>query len=386
MNTSRARPPTSGLWAREPAKQAARLEKLLQADRVIAGLNGPEAVKQGVAGLLGWPGAKRLDDPGKALFLRSYLLQQSLQPYWDALSHDLLRHSHQEHKPFLIFKGQALAHVLYPEPALRARSDLDVLVPAEHRQAWEKWLQENDFQPIPSRQGRWVSQQNAFVKPVPGGRRLLVDLHWEINNRTEFHRRLPFSRLHRASVQYADGAHTLPTLSPVDALQLAVFHYFAHRPEDRKHLWLYDMALLWPRQDERSPAILAEAEFLPEMHGLLERMQRRLERVFPQQDFASLTENSAAGAADVAVFLPYSDRRRRKLVDFWQRWKHQPSWQARSGLVTDYLFQPRAYVQQRFGLTHPWQAWFFYPLMWLSDLWRLCKRRSNGTEQDKDAQ
>jgi len=381
VNSPSASTSSPAVWATDPAVQTQRVKSLLQADRAVAELDGSALVQQGVAALLGWQASFKKLARHNAICQRSYLLQQSLQPFWDSLSHDLWRYSDQAGKPFLIFKGQALAHVLYPTPAVRARSDLDVLVQREDRQAWQSWLAENGFYPVPSRQGRWVSQQNSFVKPLAGHRRLLVDLHWEINNRPEFHRRLPFSRLHTASVLFDDGAHQLPTLSPRDALQLAVFHYFAHRPEHRKHLWLYDIALLWPRRAKQPENDCSDADFLPEMHGLLVQMQQRLEQVFPGQDFLSFHQNRPVRRSSFPAFLPYTARRRRKLPDFWRRWKSQPSWRARFGLVSDYLFQPRSYVQGRYAVEHAWQVWFYYPRMWLSDLWRLLKKTNTEAEE-----
>jgi hypothetical protein len=351
------------------------LRQLLQADTVRHELSAAAAVEQGMAAVLAWAQLAEDDVATRQNFQRAWLLQQSMQPLWDKLSHDLLHFGRQNQRPFLIFKGQALAHALYPQPALRSRSDLDLLVPAEHRKDWHNTLLAMGFKLNVARQGQWVSYQNTFIKSLPGGRRLMVDLHWRINNRPDFHQLLPFSRLQRQAVNYRDGHHCLPTLSPSDALQLAVFHYFAHRPEDRKHLWLYDVALLWPTVSGGAWPAPASA-WLPEMRDLMGHMADRLQQVFAGESFPMPVDDSFTDKATPSQpgFLPYAVQRNSGLAGLWQRWRNQPSWRARIGLLADYLFQPRAYVLSRYRIRRPGLVWLYYPLMWAQDAWRQLTR------------
>ncbi len=332
------------------------------------------AVRHGMAPVLAWYGQQD-SAPGTTGSLRTcqtplqraWLLSLAMQKHWDALCVNVTSRGQAHHRPVLVFKGQALAHAIYPHPALRARSDMDILVRQADRDWWHNQLQTLGFCVLPSRQGRWVSFQNTYVKPLPGGRRLLVDMHWRINNRVDFHRQQAFSVLAKRATALSLGRHQIHTLNSVDALQLAVFHYYGHRPEDRKHLWLYDVALLWPLVAERNNA----QGLLPDMAGLLHSMRKQLERVFTGCVFPSIAPKAASQGQG---FMPYAEQRQSKWRDFRHRWRQLESWKARWGLLADYLFQPRTYVARRFSAPVDWRIWLYYPRMWWQDFRRLLKR------------
>ena len=84
----------------------------------------------------------------------------------------------------LLLKGAHLRRLVYAEPALRPMGDLDLLVPPQQHGQASQILTEMGYRPVP-----WTPDlapgylerfefEMAFAPPP--GRRLLVDLHWEI--------------------------------------------------------------------------------------------------------------------------------------------------------------------------------------------------------------
>ena len=155
----------------------------------------------------------------------------------------------------LVLKGAALAHSIYPSPALRPRADTDLLIGARHRESAHRVLTDLGYERFTAVSGRLISYQSGYGHRDRFGVDHILDLHWRISNTQAFSRALEFEALAARSVPVpALGAHA-STLAPADALLLACMHraHHLHHPYSAggrpmrgvdRLIWIYDIHLL----------------------------------------------------------------------------------------------------------------------------------------------
>lgn len=161
----------------------------------------------------------------------------------------------------LVLKGGALAHSHYPEPALRPRSDTDLLVPPEQRAQAGRTLERLGYACAPGASGEMVFSQSLWSRKDDGGIVHFIDLHWRLNNAHVLARALAYPELAARSVVLPALGPAARALAPVDALLVACLHRAGHafetvpvagatrRASDRL-LWLFDIHLLAARMPE----------------------------------------------------------------------------------------------------------------------------------------
>ena len=93
----------------------------------------------------------------------------------------------------LLLKGTALAYTLYPEPELRPRADVDLLV-RDKETAEEAWnlLRELGYERGASISGDPVSHQYTCVRRVTPLAGLAFDVHWKLSNSNFFAQKFSF--------------------------------------------------------------------------------------------------------------------------------------------------------------------------------------------------
>jgi hypothetical protein len=149
----------------------------------------------------------------------------------------------------LVVRGPALAWSLYPDPAMRPSSDLDLLVLPEQMLQARATLERLHYKCLGKRFefARDFFREEAFVHQENPRDNLVVDLHWL---HWELH---PFFRdncgvgiqdlFHRA-LRVSSSGLTFETLHPVDALIHAAIHLALIHGRAIRLLWVYDIALL----------------------------------------------------------------------------------------------------------------------------------------------
>ena len=158
----------------------------------------------------------------------------------------------------MVFKGAALAHVIYSAPYLRPRTDIDILIRAEAVEAAGCVLERCGWTRLPEPALDESAAQRHYEKPGPGRTTWLVDLHWRISN----------PRIFGEAVQFGDfrsRAMRLPALgsaalgpSRADGLLIACMHRVAHHEDDIDLLWLWDVHLLVETLAEGERALFAQ--------------------------------------------------------------------------------------------------------------------------------
>jgi hypothetical protein len=144
----------------------------------------------------------------------------------------------------VLLKGVVLSRTHYRRPALRPRTDTDLIIPAGARAATTRALIELGYGHVPEVTGSLTTGQFHLHKHDALGLYHALDVHCQVSNVRAFADVLSYSELVR-------DAHRIPSLgphawgpSPVHALIIACVHLVAHHGNTDSLLWLLDISLL----------------------------------------------------------------------------------------------------------------------------------------------
>jgi len=145
--------------------------------------------------------------------------------------------------PGLLLKGQAIAQWAYPDPALRASGDIDVLVATrEAADALARGLCEVGFELFqPS--GDLVALEMMLRREVAPGLWVEIDLHYRVVNSPLFAERFTFDELMAESIALPRLGANARGLGPAHAFVHACMHWAATQAVGAaiRLKWLYDV-------------------------------------------------------------------------------------------------------------------------------------------------
>jgi hypothetical protein len=267
----------------------------------------------------------------------------------------------------IVLKGMVLSSTLYPTPAARPTSDLDLLIERGQVPAAKQALLKLGYQDTLclEPEGHLAFSSHLHVqRDCPGGQTVAVEAHWHLVHDPGYVRHIDIDLL-RARAQPADlsGCSAL-VLDPADQLLHACTHLLLHHSQNPRLIWLLDLRLLvqrygptwnWDNILHRANAMhlaaalyywLAQTEI---WFGafLSEEARQALAAARPAGDEAKYL--SAAQAGDWRVWASY-----------WQRASGTIGLRQRLTFVLETFFPPWTYMQRRYGARSRWLAPFCY--------------------------
>ena len=248
----------------------------------------------------------------------------------------------------LLMKGASLAYDVYPDPAWRVRSDVDMLIRDQDRDRVHACLDGLGYVCEPQVSGRLVTSQFHSQRIDAHGVRHLVDVHWKLVNPQRFADAIRFDEL-------AGDAVALPLLGPaargigrVHALWLACVHRVAHHYDRDTLIWLYDIHLLMGALDaggiERFLSLAERTGVRRICLRALQLARDRLGTEIAPGTFASL--EAAPANEPSTVFLGPGVRKLDVLLDDV---RVLPGWRSRVTLLKEHLFPDPAYMRRTYA-------------------------------------
>ena len=255
--------------------------------------------------------------------------------------------SAQDVRPIL-FKGAAIAQTHYRSPELRVRSDADLLVPADRREAASRALEALGYRRAIETDGELIVSQFHCDFVDRAGVAHALDVHWRISNAIAFADVLSYEDVAREAAAIRElGPQALGPCA-VHSLMLACLHRIAHHPDSADLLWLYDLHLLVER------LTATEQQQFVQLAG-----ERRV-RAVCAHGLVDAFNRFGGGSGDLAARLPSSDHRveptaaftapRRRLVDgLTADLRALDRWPQRLQLLREHVFPRREYMFARYG-------------------------------------
>ena len=268
----------------------------------------------------------------------------------------------------VLLKGTALAYTSYADPALRMRSDTDLIVPPAARAEADRILAALGFERSVQVSGDLVSHQASYLIPDPAGFEHVVDLHWRISNSEVLGRLFTHAELSGRAVPVPRLGPAARATGAVDSLLIACMHRQVHAqspywvdgvaqfPVDRL-IWLYDLHLLAKDLTADQEALLVRLAREKGLAGLchegLTRAAERFGTVLPARLRAALDPGDRCE-------LP------RLYLDAGIMGREYMDFRAIAGLagklrfLREHVFPPADYMRARFAGVRPdWLPWLY---------------------------
>ncbi len=272
----------------------------------------------------------------------------------------------REHLPCVVLKGGALAATLYPEPALRPMSDLDLLVPLARFAEADELLRGQGFASPVELCDDFAPQLTNYRAYTRGGlaKPAHLEIHWHLFKSPYYWRRVPIEWFWNRTLEISVGDYRARCFSPdAQFVHLAVHFALHHRAE--RLIWSYDLARLLVRDGARMhwDEILDAAE----RFGLKQALQLAAARVtetwgipIPPAALTRLNLSPARWRDRVAFALMTA---RRGQARFVLDTLSQPTLVLSARFLWHHLFPARAYMRERYRVRDDWMIAFSY-------LWR----------------
>jgi hypothetical protein len=246
----------------------------------------------------------------------------------------------------VVFKGAALAYMIYDAPHLRPRVDTDLLVRRASVDAAEQALHACGWTRAVEPGAELAGSQRHYTKSTPGHGEAHVDLHWKIANPHSFADAMTVDELLSRAIPIPALGGAARAASAVDALLLACVHRVAHHQDSLDLLWLWDIHLLVRRlSDDETHAFVT----LARRTAMTSVCRRGIE--LAGQFFGT------SGAADLATLLTgeHTDEPSARFIGglpparvLREDLSALPGWRARAQLISEHLFPPAAYMRSRY--------------------------------------
>lgn len=250
----------------------------------------------------------------------------------------------------LLIKGAALSHTHYPEPYLRPRADIDLLVDRSDVERAQRVLECGGWARDVESDAELAKGQRHYTKPLgAAGRVERVDLHWRIANPLVFARALSFDELRARAVPIPSLGAAARTLAPADALLLACIHRVAHHADDPAApalLWLTDICLLVERLErlerDRFLAVAARESLRAVCRDGLSAAAERLDSSACAHLAASLPPSATEEPTERLLHTtsPFALMRADLAA--------LASWRDRAALVREHLFPSKRYLRTKY--------------------------------------
>ncbi|MBL4659119.1 MAG: nucleotidyltransferase family protein [Alcanivoracaceae bacterium] len=298
---------------------------------------------------------------------KANLLENVKLQNWQRRAKHLFSELCGENIRFLVFKGFSYTYLLYNQSNIRPYTDIDVLINQTDYDRVSDILIKLGYQHYPSRQGQFVSFQNSFFDG--NSPQTVIDLHWQINNRIEFHQYFQFADLYKHALVIKTSAIQFKTLNLIDAFIVGCFHYQAHRVEDKKHIWLYDLAIIWNiMNSQQQTNCLNKAQTTNQSKIILTTLKQLNKTFINCLYLDEIVANQHKEATE-----DYLLKRHRKMTDIKIRLANIKGLRNKLKFLSEYIFQKTDYVQHRYQLKSKNWIYLYYPKMWLQDLLKLFK-------------
>jgi hypothetical protein len=267
----------------------------------------------------------------------------------------------------LIFKGAALAFTHYPDPALRPRVDVDLLVGPGDVRATTRVFERMGYRrslsvtgelvgsegPNFESNGYLVSSQIPYEKTDRYGVHHAFDVHWKTSIPRVFANLLTFEELISGSVPIALLGDAAAAIGPVHALAIACIHRVAHHHDNDHLIWLYDIHLLagalGPAEAEKFLRLAHRTRLIAVCEQALSLAQQKFGTRLP----AGLLETfrGIKFRHDREVSAAYLRPNIRKVDILLSDLAALESWRQRLQLLKEHVFPPASYMQNVYGVS-----------------------------------
>lgn len=270
----------------------------------------------------------------------------------------------------MVLKGPALARMVYPDPALRPGSDLDILVHPKEMMHSKEILAQLGYTCDGRKFGTDVEALNhheEFTSSEEGEQFRSIELHWKLI-RVGILQEIDAENLFDNAVQVSADGVVFEALNPVDALiHRALNNAFMH-DSDMRLIWIYDILMLARSLKEPDDWLLLQdrcvvwrARFAVEIALTLARSWYGLRLPDACADFSTWPSPTAE---ELDAWNRITSRRKRLDFMIGAYLPHDAGFLERIWLTIRLIVPPRSVMVKTNPVPHPWLLPLAYVSRW----------------------
>jgi hypothetical protein len=261
---------------------------------------------------------------------------------------------------FIMLKGEALSHSIYPQAHLRTKLDIDLMFASkdESERAW-KVLQSENFERMLSQKGTFVGYQFVCHKEYSASFRIVFDIHNEITNYLWFNRRLGYQTLLENSCFIQIEQTNVRVLNTLHALIHACVHRITNISKGTadRLIWLYDIHLLSQRlSDSEWRALVTVCSDKDLSAIVLQGLQSSQQHLASSLRPSHINRLSANAHNERDPFTKKS----RRIQMYWQDFMLNKGFANKLTQLRERVFPPADYMLKRYRLdSSRWLAFYY---------------------------
>lgn len=185
----------------------------------------------------------------QALLASAHYLSAAQRVLFSTELHGLLTDLQQVGIEPLVLKGAAFGVTLYPTPATRPISDVDLLIAPDQLSSVQAICARRGYRDLglPSDQQAEIDSVLKVWREYPDHQKIMLEVHWQLFHELNAYRQLGLADFRSRAVQVADHDPAFWVLSSIDQLIHACGHLSLHHAQSWNLLWLLDLRLLVQR-------------------------------------------------------------------------------------------------------------------------------------------
>jgi hypothetical protein len=267
----------------------------------------------------------------------------------------------------ILMKGTALAYSLYPDPALRARGDTDLIIPADAKNSVHAALGRLGFERNLGAAGEYISYQANYTRHLADGAAHTLDVHWKVNNSEVLSGLFTYEELRQEAVPLPALSGRAWGTSRKHGLLIACMHrathrhnpYYvngaAHHDPDRL-VWFADIRLLCDHLSQSEWRDVVSTAASKGLSAVTLEALRTTQSLLGGCAPGFVTKELArAGTGELASNYLFANSLRQQWMDF----QALPGIRRKLRLLRELLFPPEPYMRSKFGPDSGWLAWLY---------------------------
>ncbi len=259
----------------------------------------------------------------------------------------------------LLLKGTAFCYSIYPEPHLRPRTDIDLLI-KEHKFAAVREIMLGLGYSEPTTVTREKADyQFPFFRVDSYGNMYQLDIHWKLGS-SKFAKIFSYSELYSRCAPVSALGENAFTLSKVDMLIYSCIHQSLHRRQ--RLIWLYDIHLLLELMSARKFQLFLEEATERDVMEVCAKAIRVTDRFIGSDHIHRLPAERREPKVSTVEHL--------STVDFTEMDLKDLSLYNRFRLLCAYLFPSPGYIMRKYRASNR----IMLPLLYLHRIYSGIKR------------
>lgn len=267
----------------------------------------------------------------------------------------------------LLLKGTAFCYSIYPEPHLRPRTDIDLLIHEHEFAEVRKLLLDLGYKEPNILTGEKANYQFPFYRIDSRGTMYQLDIHWKLSNVQFFAKTFSYSELYGRRAPVSALGENAYTLSKVDSLMYSCIHLAAHHYHDERLIWLYDIHLLMELLSERKLEIFVSEATKRDIVAVCAKAIKDCDRFLGTEHTKRLPAEWLEVPTDPSSIYTTETLRQ---VDIFIADLKELSYPERVKLALEYLFPSPGYIMRKYKAS----SRLLLPLLYLHRIYTGIKR------------